>query len=49
MIKTFRDLEVYLEAYKLMLIIHKSVLSFPIKEDLKKNSKLIPLARDINI
>lgn len=32
MIKTFRDLEVYKEAYKLMLIIHKNVIKLPIFE-----------------
>jgi four helix bundle protein len=32
MIKTFRDLEVYKESYVLMLIVHKSVKTFPIYE-----------------
>lgn len=32
MIKTFRDLEVYQEAYQLMLIIHKAVKQFPVYE-----------------
>ena len=32
MIKTFRDLEVYREAYELMLIIHKAVKQFPVFE-----------------
>jgi len=29
MIKTFRDLEVYKEAYDLMLLVHKEVIRFP--------------------
>jgi len=29
MIKSFRDLEVYQESYSLMLIIHKTIISFP--------------------
>jgi len=32
MIKTFRDLEVYKEAYELMLIVHKAIKQFPIYE-----------------
>lgn len=32
MIKTFRDLQVYKEAYELMLVIHKNVISFPLYE-----------------
>ena len=32
MIKTFRDLEVYQEAYQLMLIIHKEVKKLPVFE-----------------
>ena len=32
MIKTFRDLEVYQEAYALMLIIHQGVKQFPVFE-----------------
>ena len=32
MIKTFRDLEVYQEAYSLMLIVHKAVKNFPVYE-----------------
>ncbi len=32
MIKTFRDLEVYNEAYDLMLIIHKAVKELPVYE-----------------
>lgn len=32
MIKTFRDLEVYRDSYKLMLIIHKHVVEFPVYE-----------------
>ncbi|MBI2074977.1 MAG: four helix bundle protein [Candidatus Levybacteria bacterium] len=32
MIKTFRDLEVYKEAYGLMIIIHKEVLKLPVYE-----------------
>lgn len=32
MIKTFRDLEVYQEAYQLMLIIHQAVKKLPIFE-----------------
>ena len=32
MIKTFRDLEVYQEAYQLMLIVHKFVKKLPIFE-----------------
>jgi len=32
MIKSFRDLEVYQEAYHLMLIIHEAVKKFPVYE-----------------
>lgn len=32
MIKTFRDLEVYQEAYQLMLIIHQAVKKLPVYE-----------------
>ncbi|MDP3988309.1 MAG: four helix bundle protein [Candidatus Levybacteria bacterium] len=32
MIKTFRDLEVYQEAYQLMLVIHQAVKNFPVYE-----------------
>lgn len=32
MIKTFRDLEVYQEAYQLMLLVHKVVKQFPVYE-----------------
>ncbi|MBI2327462.1 four helix bundle protein [Candidatus Curtissbacteria bacterium] len=32
MIKSFRDLEVYQEAYQLMLIVHKAVEKFPVYE-----------------
>lgn len=32
MIKTFRDLEVYQEAYQLMLIVHKAVKKLPVYE-----------------
>lgn len=32
MIKTFRDLEVYKESYDLMLIIHRSLNTFPVYE-----------------
>ena len=32
MIKTFRDLNVYLEAYQLMLVVHKAVKTFPVFE-----------------
>lgn len=32
MIKSFRDLEVYQEAYQLMLIVHQAVKQFPIYE-----------------
>ncbi len=32
MIKTFRDLEVYQESYKLMLIVHKAVRTLPVYE-----------------
>jgi len=48
MIKTFRDLEVYQEAYKLMLLIHQEVKKFPIYERLdlasqtRRASKSIP-------
>jgi four helix bundle protein len=48
MIKTFRDLEVYQEAYKLMIIIHQEVKKFPIYEkhdlvsQMRRASKSIP-------
>ena len=32
MIKTFRDLQVYQEAYQLMLIVHDAVKKFPVYE-----------------
>ena len=32
MIKTFRDLDVYKEAYELMLIVHGEVKKFPVFE-----------------
>ena len=32
MIRTFRDLEVYQEAYQLMLVVHKAVKNFPVFE-----------------
>lgn len=32
MIKSFRDLEVYQESYKLMIIVHKAVKTFPVYE-----------------
>jgi four helix bundle protein len=32
MIKAFRDLEVYQESYKLMLIVHSEVKKFPVYE-----------------
>ncbi|MBI4549156.1 MAG: four helix bundle protein [Ignavibacteriae bacterium] len=32
MIKTFRDLEVYQEAYQSMLIVHRSIKQFPVFE-----------------
>lgn len=32
MIKTFRDLEVYVESYDLMLIVHKAIQKLPVFE-----------------
>jgi len=48
MIKTFRDLEVYQEAYQLMIIVHKAVKNFPVYErndlvsQLRRASKSCP-------
>lgn len=48
MIKSFRDLEVYKESYKLMIIIHAEVKKFPIYErndlssQMRRASKSIP-------
>ncbi|MBI4225550.1 four helix bundle protein [Candidatus Roizmanbacteria bacterium] len=48
MIKSFRDLQVYQEAYKLMIIVHNEVKKFPIYErtdlssQMRRASKSIP-------
>jgi len=48
MIKSFRDLEVYQESYKLMIIVHQKVKEFPIYEkmdlasQMRRGSKSIP-------
>ncbi|MDH7476308.1 MAG: four helix bundle protein [Microgenomates group bacterium] len=48
MIKSFRDLEVYQESYKLMILIHKKIKEFPIYEkmdltsQMRRGSKSIP-------
>lgn len=48
MIKSFRDLEVYQESYKLMIIVHQKVKEFPIYEkmdlasQMRRASKSIP-------
>lgn len=49
MIRSFRDLEIYQESYKLMIIIHTEVKKFPIYErndlssQMRRASKSIPV------
>lgn len=48
MIKTFRDLEVYQEAYKLMINIHQEVKKFPIYERLDLASQMRRASKSIS-